>query len=113
MSDFPAFFYDSNMAFGKVTSLDDFNRFVEQIAEAEGRSIESARNVMLDATNMADPEARHWPEGRAGEIGRALEEWGKVPNFGYRIEHQGGTLTLREWLRVKGVLTEIEDAGPN
>lgn len=110
---FPTFMYDSNAVFGEVDSVEEFDRFVEVYVEDRGESRQAALEYMLNATNVESPEAREWPEGKAGDIGKNMEKWGRIPNFGYRIEHLGGKITLREWLRVKGVLGEIENVGEN
>lgn len=112
---FPIFFYDSNNAFGMVESLEDWETLISKLVEGDPRTLyrysehrDEALKFLLDGRCMTQPEFRSWshftPNAPDRELDLALERDGPVANFGWRREHLGGDVTLRDWLRAKGWL---------
>lgn len=75
------FFFDSNLAFGLVRSKEDWLEIY-----AAQQDYDTERNV-------------EWLR-RAKVLPRSLDE--KIPNFGFRMEHDG-ELTLGEWADKEGI----------
>jgi len=107
---FPVFFFDCNTCCGKIDSVARWEWLLQNL-EMCYPPRECALKHALDATCMVDPSRRSWssrnPNDFDVKLGMGIEQWGRIANFGWRSEHCGGEVTLREWLRAKGWLYRL------
>ena len=92
MSKFPKFWFDGNLGWGLINSMDDFQRIVDQY---EG---ELTRDKLLDKSLNAIEHTQ--PRYSLKE--KVIKNKNKIKSFGLRAEHRG-KITLRQFLTEQGV----------
>ncbi len=88
---FTPFYFDGNQWFGVVDTP----------AAWQSLAATYLLDRLLSATKAPQSEMAHLPERYFAGAPGVLR--GSLPSFGFRREHQAGTLTLGEWARARGM----------
>lgn len=94
---FHPFFWDSNMWFGKIDSV---QRWLDMLTHVVGTDVEKLDRV-LEAKMAPVMEIDELPNEYF--LGNNDVNTGDLRSFGFRREHIPGTVKLEEWAKARGM----------